>query len=96
MDEAASSSKPRKKKRAKAVSFEVGIKRALRHWKKYYEHQMYERRFVECQSGLAFTQWQAVTERMSHLLPRLLADDDGSGAAAAEEKEPAAVDGGRA
>ena len=42
---------------------------------RYYEHQMYERRFVEGQSGLPFPHWQAMTARMATLLPQLLAEE---------------------
>ena len=69
-------------KKAKAVPFGAGLGRALQHWRRYYEHQMYERRFVEGQSGLPFPHWQAMTARMATLLPQLLL---GEGAQEGEE-----------
>ena len=77
----AGNGKPGSRGPARAVEFSVGLKRALQHWRKYYEHQLYERRFVECQSGLPFSQWEYMVTRMCRVLPTFLSETESDAAA---------------
>ena len=55
------------------LPFRTGLRRALRHWRAYYEHQTYERRFVEFQTGMPFRVWRggvkAIEQRVLPHLP---------------------------
>mmetsp|Transcript_89356 Transcript_89356/g.178581 ORF Transcript_89356/g.178581 Transcript_89356/m.178581 type:complete len:91 (+) Transcript_89356:465-737(+) len=42
----------------RSLGFETGLLRARDFWRKYYQHQSYERQFLEFQSGIPFHGWR--------------------------------------
>jgi hypothetical protein len=58
------------------VSFKQGLTRALIHWSRHYEYQVYERKFIEFQSGIPFFQWKImvryILKEFAPLLPSSL------------------------
>ena len=47
---------------ASPLPFRTGLRRALHHWCAYYEHQTYERKFVEFQTGMPFPAWRGAVK----------------------------------
>jgi hypothetical protein len=58
------------------VSFKQGLTRALIHWSRHYEYQVYERKFIEFQSGIPFYKWKImvsyILKEFAPLLPSSL------------------------
>ena len=49
-----------------------GLGNAMDWWRRYYEHQQYERKFMEHQTGLPFSHWEAAVARIRAEVPDML------------------------
>uniref|UniRef100_A0A7S2WD35 Uncharacterized protein n=2 Tax=Rhizochromulina marina TaxID=1034831 RepID=A0A7S2WD35_9STRA len=49
-----------------------GLKNAMDWWQRYYQHQQYEKKFMEYQTGVPFSKWVASVERIRAEVPDLI------------------------